>query len=151
MKNYDNNDNDRSLEEEFTEAVKMLEQAQKTAKDKQLMDTELRESNANLRLRTLDLKEEIISLRDENAVLKEEIKKLKGETRQIDLSERDNLFFAAGIKTPVCYNCSVEKGHPVVLGKVTGIQYKCSVCKESFLYQPESIDPEEKIDIFGSE
>jgi hypothetical protein len=149
MLNHNNDSEDLKLEKEFTEAVKMLEQAQKTAKDKQLMDIDLRESNADLRLRTLDLKEEIISLRDENVVLKEEIKKLKGETRQIDLSERDNLFFADGIKTPVCYNCSMEKGRPVVLGKVTGIQYKCSVCKESFLYQPESTELVEKINMFG--
>ena len=149
MKNYDNSDSDKSLEEEFTEAVKMLEQAQKTESDKQLMDTDLREANVDLRLRTLDLKEEIVSLRDENAVLREENKKLKGETRQIDLSERDNLFFVAGINTPVCYNCSVKKARPVVLTLESKGTYKCTTCEARYLYDPISTDPEEKINLFG--
>jgi DNA-directed RNA polymerase subunit RPC12/RpoP len=148
-KNYDNNDNNRSLEEEFAKAVKMLEQAQKTAKDKELMDTELREINADLRLKALNLKEEIVSLKDENVALKEKIKKLEGGTQQFDLSERGNLFFATGLNTPVCYNCSMEKMRPVVLTVETGSVYKCNTCEARYLYDPRSTEPKEEINIYG--
>ena len=133
MKNYDKDDNNKNLEKEFAEAVRMLEQAQKAAKDRQLMDTELREINTDLKLKILDLKDEVISLREEN-------EKLRGETRQIDLSEKGNLFFATGLNTPVCYNCSIEKNRPVILTIENGVLYRCNTCDGKFLYRRESTD-----------
>ena len=136
MENYDNDDNDKSLEREFTEAVKMLEEKHKLAHDQDLMNSQPQQINT-------DLKAEILEL-------KQEIERMKARKPQLELTLKNNVFYAKDLDWPVCYNCSIREAIPIVITLESPGIYCCANCRARYLYDPTSTDPIEKINMFGS-
>jgi hypothetical protein len=98
---------------------------------------ELQEEATELREKLLDVKELLLDVRAENLDLKEEIRKLKSNAPKLELEEKGFLFYAKGIKQPVCHNCSMDKSKPVVLSKAAFNVYKCSSCQAETIIFPD--------------
>lgn len=136
MKNYDNNDNCKSYEREFTEQVRMLEEKRKLVREQELMNNQPQQTTTDLRTEILELKQEI--------------EKMKARKPQLELTLKNNVFYAKDLDWPVCYNCSVREAIPIVITLESPGIYCCANCGARYLYDPTSTDPIEKINMFGS-